>query len=142
MNGHVANDDAMTNPRAMARRTLKRLLANGRLTAVPKRPADQDLLVALAASQMDAHRSWRESEVNELLQAWLETISEPFGIDHVTLRRMLVDSGLLTRTTSGSLYRINAQRMGEIEAIRGIDPADVLSQVRNERDLRKRQRAT
>lgn len=141
MNGQVANDDAMTNRRDMARRALKRLLANGRLTAVPKRPADQELLMALAASQLDAHGSWRESEVNELLGAWLETISEPFGIDHVTLRRMLVDSGLLTRTKSGSLYRINVQRVGEIEAIRGIEPADVLSQVQNERDLRKRQHA-
>ena len=128
--------------RDMAHRALKRLLANGRLTAVPKRPADQELLVALAASQIDAHRSCLENEVNERLRIWLETISEPFGIDHVTLRRMLVDSGLLTRTSSGSMYQINVERLGEIEAIRGIEPADVLDQVQNERDLRKRQRAT
>jgi hypothetical protein len=132
----------MNDRRDMAHRALKRLLANGRLTAVPKRPADQELLVALAASQIDAHRSCLESEVNERLRIWLETISEPFGIDHVTLRRMLVDSGLLTRTSSGSMYQINGERLGEIEAIRGIEPADVLAQVQNERDLRKRQRAT
>ena len=82
----------MNDHREMAHRALKRLLANGRLAAVPKRPADQELLVALAASQIDAHRSCLESEVNERLGTWLETISEPFGIDHVTLRRMLVDS--------------------------------------------------
>jgi len=132
----------MNDRRDMAHQALKRLLANGRLTAVPKRPADQELLMALAASRMDAHRSCRESEVNECLRGWLETISEPFGIDHLTLRRMLVDSGFLTRTTSGSLYRINLERLGEIEAIRGIEPADVLAQVQNERDLRKRHRAT
>ena len=128
--------------REMAHRALKRLLANGRLTAVPKRPADQKLFVALAASQIDARRSCLESEVNERLRIWLETISEPFGIDHVTLRRMLVDSGLLTRTSSGSTYQINVARLGEIEAVRGIDPADVLAQIQNERLLRKRQRAT
>ena len=128
--------------REMAHRALKRLLANGRLTAVPKRPADQKLFVALAASQIDARRSCLESEVNERLRIWLETISEPFGIDHVTLRRMLVDSGLLTRTSSGSKYQINVARLGEIEAVRGIDPADVLAQIQNERLLRKRQRAT
>lgn len=131
-----------TDRRDSANRALKRLLANGRLTAVPKRPADQELLVALAAARIDAQRDCPESEVNERLKSWLETISEPFGIDHVTLRRMLVDSRLLTRTSSGSLYRINPEKSGEIEAIRGIEPADVLAQVRDERDQRKRQRAT
>lgn len=77
----------MNDHRDSAHRALKRLLANGRLAAVPKRPADQRLLVALAASQIDAHKKWRESEVNDRLKDWLETISEPFGIDHVTLRR-------------------------------------------------------
>lgn len=131
----------MNDHREMAQRALKRLLANGRLTAVPKRPADQELLVALAASQLDARRNWSESELNERLGIWLETISEPFGIDHVTLRRMLVDSGLLKRTSSGSVYRINVERLGQMEAVRGIDPADVLAQVQAERDVRKRKHA-
>ncbi len=131
----------MNDHRDMAQRALKRLLANGRLTAVPRRPADQALLVALAATQIDAGRSLVEGEVNERLKAWLGTISEPFGIDHVTLRRMLVDSGLLVRTTSGSLYRVNEVKLGVIEAVRGIDPTAVLAEVGSERDLRKRQRA-
>jgi len=129
----------MNQRREAAHKDLKRLLANGRLTAVPKRPADQQLLVALAAAQMEAHRSLLESEVNERLRSWLETISEPFGIDHVTLRRMLVDSRLLTRTTSGSTYQVNAARMEEIDAVRGLEPLEVLAQVQDERDLRKRQ---
>ena len=124
-----------------ARRALKRLLANGRLTSLPKRPADQALLVTLAAAQLDAHRSCVESEVNERLRAWLETVSEPFGIDHVTLRRMLVDSGFLKRTHSGSAYKVNADKAAQLEAVRGLDPAEVLAQVREERDLRKRGRA-
>lgn len=130
----------MDDHREMAHKALKRMLANGRLTAVPKRPADQKVLVALAAAQVDPGRSCLESEVNERLRAWLGTISEPFGIDHVTLRRMLVDSGLLLRTASGSLYRVNEAKLAEIGAVRGIEPADVLAGVRDERDLRKRQR--
>lgn len=117
------------------------MLANGRLTAVPRRPADQEVLVALAAAQVDAGKGCLESEVNERLKAWLGTISEPFGIDHVTLRRMLVDSGLLVRTASGSMYQVNEAKLGEIEAVRGIEPAGVLAEVRDERDLRKRRRA-
>ena len=132
----------MNDHREKAHKALKRMLANGRLTAVPKRPADQQVLVALAASWIDAGRRCPESEVNERLKAWLGAVSEPFGIDHVTLRRMLVDSGLLVRTASGSLYEVNEARLGEIEAVRGIEPADVLAEVRDERDLRKRQRET
>ena len=64
----------------MVRRALKRLLANGRLTALPKRPADQELLVAMAASRIEAHRSFHEREVNERLRSWLETISAPIKI--------------------------------------------------------------
>lgn len=38
------------------------------------------------------------------------------------------------------MYQINVERLEDIEAVRGIDPADVLAQVQHERDLRKRQR--
>jgi hypothetical protein len=130
----------MSDPRDRARRALRRLLANGPLTGVPKRPADQELCMTLAASKFDAGRNYLESEVNKQLAAWLKSISEPFGIDHVTLRRMLVDSRFLIRTSSGSIYRFNSERVREVEAIKEIEPADVLAEIRNERDVRKRQR--
>ena len=123
-------------------RALKRLLANGALTAVPKRPSDQQLLVTLAAAQFEPRRAYREAEVNETLKAWIQTFCEPYGIDHVTLRRLLVDSRLLSRTTSGSTYRINRDRLGETEALAAIEPAKVLAQIQIERESRKRQRAT
>lgn len=128
--------------RGKAHRALRRLLANGPLTAVPKRPADQQLLVALAAAQFDAHGSYLEREVNERLRTWLETISEPFGIDHVTLRRLLVDSQHLTRTKTGSMYRLSLEKTREVEAVQEINPADVLAEIRSERDQRKRLHAT
>jgi hypothetical protein len=130
----------MNDNRDKANRALKRMLANGPLTAVPKRPADQQLLVALAAARFDPHSGYLEREVNERLRTWLETISEPFGVDHVTLRRLLVDSRLLTRTSSGSMYRLNPERIREVEAVQEINPADVLAEIRSERDQRKRQR--
>jgi hypothetical protein len=133
----------VSDPREIAaHRALRRLLANGRLVAVPKRPADQALLAELAATQFDADAAYVESDVNDCLRAWLATISEPFGIDHVTLRRMLVDAGLLRRTSTGSAYRVNAQRLADIDAVRNLDPARVLAEIRHERDRRKRQRET
>jgi hypothetical protein len=131
----------MTDPRDTVLRALRRMLANGLLTALPKRPADQEILLVLAASRFDAGDNYLESDVNERLKAWLATISEPFGIDHVTLRRCLVDARFLVRTKAGSTYRVNAERVGEIDATRDIDPVRVLSEVRSERELRKRERA-
>lgn len=132
----------MIQTREKAHRDLKRLLANGPLPAVPKRPTDQDLLVALAATQFETQRTYRENEVNARLKAWLPTFCEPSGIDHVTLRRLLVDSRLMSRTKSGSMYRVNQERSGEIDAVRTIEPVHVLAEIRSERESRKRQRAT
>jgi hypothetical protein len=132
----------MNQLREETRSALKRLLANGPLTAVPRRPADQHLLVTLAAAQFEPRKAYREAEVNETLKAWIQTFCEPYGIDHVTLRRLLVDSRLLSRTTSGSTYRINREKLGETKALAAIEPAGVLAEVRSERESRKRHRAT
>lgn len=124
-----------------AHRALKRLLANGPLTAVPKRPSDQQLLLGLAAAQFEPQKTYREREVNEILKAWIETFCEPYGIDHVTLRRLLVDSRRLSRTTSGSTYRVNREMLREIESGARIEPAKVLAEIRDDRESRKRRRA-
>ena len=130
----------MIQPRDETHRALKRMLSNGPLAAVPKRPADQQLLVELAAAQFEPGKAYRESEVNDTLAAWMETFCETQGIDHVTLRRMLVDSRLLTRTKSGSTYRLNPERLEALEAMREVDPREVLDEIRGEREARKRQR--
>jgi hypothetical protein len=127
--------------REPARRILERLLANGPLTALPKRPGDQHLLALLAATRFAPGETYLEAEVNARLVAWLETISVPHGIDHVTMRRLLVDSRLLTRTASGSSYHLDAAKSVEIDAARALDPAAVLATIADERDRRKRQHA-
>lgn len=132
----------MNLAREKALQDLKRLLANGPLTAVPKRPSDQDILMAMAAARFEARGTYTEREVNGTLKAWLDSFCEPFGIDHVTLRRMMVDAGFLSRTSSGSSYRINVKRAGEMEAVRTLEPVALLAEIRGERESRKRRRAT
>jgi hypothetical protein len=122
-------------------RALRRLLANGPLDAVPKRPSDQDLLVRLAAATLSPDIEYSEGELNEHLKEWLATFVDPHGIDHVTLRRMLVDSRLLVRTKSGSSYVRNDARSHEVEALRELRPGDVLEAVRRERAERKNRAA-
>jgi hypothetical protein len=115
---------------------LKRLLANGPLTGYPTRRADQELLLRLAAARFDAKRTYTEREVNETLEAWLATFCAPFSIDHVSLRRYLVDARLLVRDTAGSTYRLAAPA-GRVE----VEPAQVLAEIKRNRAARKRQHA-
>ena len=132
----------MIQPRDETHRALKRMLSNGPLTAVPKRPSDQHLLAELAAAQFDPAKVYGEGEVNDVLVAWIETFCDPYGLDHVTLRRMLVDARLLIRTKSGSTYQVSGQRAAELQDLREVDPRSVLEEVRVERESRKRQRAS
>ena len=122
-----------------ARLTLRRLFVNGPLASLPAKPADQDFLVELAAARFEPGRTYSEAEVNELLEPWLATFCEPAGIDHVTMRRMLVDSRRLVRTSSGSHYQADTRRAAQAAALAAIDPAAILAEVRAERDERKRQ---
>ncbi|MFD8973224.1 MULTISPECIES: DUF2087 domain-containing protein [Streptomyces] len=76
--------------------------ADGRLKAIPRRPARREALLAhLAATLFDADRSYRESEVNDALR----TVHEDFS----ALRRYLVIGGFLARTKDGADYRRQQQ---------------------------------
>lgn len=120
------------------RKVLQRLLANGPLTAMPRRAKEAELLLGLAAARLNVGLTYGEHEVNELLQAWLETISVPYGIDHVSLRRYLVDAHFLLRDAPGSTYRVNPLKA---RPAADIDAAQVLAEIRRERETRKRQHA-
>ncbi|MEV8589695.1 DUF2087 domain-containing protein [Streptomyces sp. NPDC051180] len=78
--------------------------ADGRLKAIPRRPARREALLAhLAETLFDAEREYREREVNEALL----TVHDDFS----ALRRYLVIGGFLARTKDGSAYR-RQQRTG------------------------------
>ncbi|MFF2779758.1 DUF2087 domain-containing protein [Streptomyces sp. NPDC058052] len=71
--------------------------ADGRLIAIPRRPARRAALLAHLAETLFAYgRVYREAEVNEALK----TVHE----DYPALRRHLVVGGLLARTKDGAAY--------------------------------------
>ncbi|WP_327256498.1 DUF2087 domain-containing protein [Streptomyces sp. NBC_01244] len=72
--------------------------AGGRLTAIPRKAARREQLLAhLTETLFAADRAYTEPEVNDLLL----TVHE----DCAALRRYLVIAGHLTRTRDGSGYR-------------------------------------
>ncbi|MEV6734314.1 MULTISPECIES: DUF2087 domain-containing protein [unclassified Streptomyces] len=89
------------------------LFSGGRLTAIPRKAARREQLLAHLAETLFAEdREYTEPEVNDALR----TVHE----DCSALRRYLITSGLLTRTRDGSSYR----RAGVVDsAIPGTSPA-------------------
>jgi hypothetical protein len=84
--------DAMRTPSEHVRFAFFR---DGRLTALPARHRMRQAALELLAERFAEGRSYAEAEVNEVLAG-----DAP---DHATLRRLLVDHGLLVR--SAGIYR-------------------------------------
>ncbi|MEU6848530.1 DUF2087 domain-containing protein [Actinacidiphila alni] len=73
------------------------LFSRGRLTAIPRKAARREQLLAHLADTLFAPgRSYTEPEVNEALR----TVHD----DCAALRRYLVESGRLTRSRDGGTY--------------------------------------
>jgi hypothetical protein len=100
VDGAVRPDDPFTpllghRPAASG---IDRFVREGRIVAWPKRPGDRAALLAWAAERaLPAGAAGAEAEVTERLAA----ISD----DPATLRRELVDAGLVVRERDGSAYR-------------------------------------
>lgn len=82
-------------------RRLVGFFAQGRLTAIPVRPAvRRELLAHLTGTLFESERGYSEAEVN----AAFRTVHD----DTSALRRYCVENGLLVRERDGSVYRVAA----------------------------------
>lgn len=96
--------------------------------------------MALAASSFNAKQKYSEQEVNDHLVHWLKGFTCPTGLDHVTVRRYLIDLKFLLRNPSGSSYWTNEAEIASVltSEARTVHPRDVLSEIQREREERKR----
>ncbi len=120
-----------------AEAVLRNLLRTGALQGLPTHPQALDTLLAVAAGGLARQRPYAEWEVNEILSAWLE--SAYTKVDHVTLRRRMVDLGFLKRTKDGSRYYLN---FGRVRGVLGdgaveIDVGAMADEIARERAARK-----
>ncbi|MGH0030656.1 MAG: DUF2087 domain-containing protein [Myxococcota bacterium] len=72
----------------------------------PRKERDRQILMKSIVMLMDSGRTYGEGEINQLLIEWNREVAPAVRIDHVSLRRWLVDYGHLERTASGSAYRV------------------------------------
>ena len=69
-------------------------------------PEDLNLLLLSLRRQFVVTRNYTEREVNELISNWLATVGVMLEIDHVELRRWLVDLSILSRDVYGHAYSV------------------------------------
>lgn len=115
----------------------RRILRSGRLLGFPRHPRRLDIVLAVAAGGLVRRHPYTEEEVDEVLIDWLASVRS--RIDHVTLRRRMVDCGFLKRTRDGSRYLLNYGRVAGVlgDPAPRIDAGEILASVLAERASRK-----
>jgi hypothetical protein len=72
----------------------------------PRRQRDRQILMKSMLMLLDSARVYTEPEINAVIQSWRSEVAPAIRTDHVTLRRALIDHGLLERTADGRAYRV------------------------------------
>lgn len=88
-------------------KVFRRLLKGGPMRRMPKSRGDLQVFLALAASALDPQTQYDEPELNERLIEWMTGFTDLVVMDHVTIRRYLVDYAYMLRDISGTRYKTN-----------------------------------
>jgi hypothetical protein len=121
-----------------------RLFLDGAPGGLPRRRRDRLALLGAAwlgiAEQAAAGDDCSEAELNDALQTWLYTLKSDGPLDHVSLRRALVDEGLLERDAPGRHYGLVKRRFDSLfdSSVTGCDPRAAVLAARSRRDARRR----
>lgn len=108
---------------------------------LPRSRKDTEAVLALAAASLDPRATYSESEVNDVLSDWMQGFTDPVLMDHLTIRRYLVDSSLLLRDAGGTSYRANQVVINLViePDAREVQPLLILHDVVSERARRKQE---
>jgi hypothetical protein len=108
---------------------------------LPRKRRDQDILFKSIMLFIDSTKAYSENELNQVLEKWLSEVGQTVAIDHVSLRRHLVDAGYLRRDLAGAVYKVHPGAISALfePAVDELDPARVIEKARQLRAEKKRQ---
>lgn len=95
------------------RASIAKTFGGGAPKSWPKNRTDRLSLLGAAFLSLNGDASFSETQVNAALGSWLKTMGALDMLDHVTLRRYLVDEKLLAREKNGTHYRTNKAAFNE-----------------------------
>ena len=119
----------------------RRIFNGGEMRRLPKSRKDTEAVLALAVASLDPRATYSVAEVNEGLSEWMAGFVDPATMDHVTLRRCMVDIFMLLRDPHGRSYRTNQTVINQViePEARAVQPLLVMNEVAAERTKRKAQ---
>lgn len=107
----------------------------------PKKHVDRHILFLSVALGIEPQRQYTESELNDELRKWTARFGSPVNLDHVTLRRFLVDEGYLSRDSAGKSYELATTGWPYTfdPSIKTLDLEALIEEARAARELKKQQ---
>lgn len=120
-----------------------KLFAKGKGQDLPKNQKLRDIYFKTAALMLSTGKIISEKEANTILKEWLEGFSKNVELDHVSLRRELVDNGYIERDSANTEYQIKRdsqykEDLFAADIVENIDPEEVVESYKKEVKERKR----
>jgi hypothetical protein len=94
-------------------------------TGLPRKQRDRHILLKSVTLTFDKTQQYAEAEVNQQLISWLRDIGSVIKLDHLILRRVLVDEEFLGRAPGGSRYWVAIMSRKQIPFDPAIDELDI-----------------
>jgi hypothetical protein len=112
------------------------LILSGR--DLPKKRLDRHILFISSILKIDPIRQYSERELNDVLRIWTTHFGANFGLDYVTLRRILIDEKYIKRDIAGRSYEQTTDLPYTFDqSIEGVDLEELIKEARREREKRK-----
>ena len=107
----------------------------------PKKDLDRHILFLSAILGLDPERRYTEQELNDELRKWTTRFGIPVNLDHVSLRRFLVDEHYVWRDSAGQSYELTTTGWPYTfdPSIRALDLEALIDEGRAARELKKQQ---
>jgi hypothetical protein len=108
---------------------------------LPKKRGDRHILFFSATLDMEPGRQYSEQELNTCLSKWSQRFGKGMHLDHVSLRRYLVDEGYITRDPAGLSYELVMEGLPYTfeRSIRSLDLEALIDEERAARMKRRKQ---
>jgi hypothetical protein len=117
------NGQQTVTPEFFARRLADLCLRSG-MSGLPKDDVSRHVLFTSMVMKLPVDVPLPEREINAQLARWIDT-SGIKELDHITLRRYLVDAGYLARRPDGTAYQVVATPPGRPPLEAGVDGLDI-----------------
>ena len=118
---------------------LNKLCGKNDLIQFPKKYKDRLVLLGSIVLSLKPQKQYSEKLINESIKEWINKMADKSYLDYVTLRRYLIDFGLLKRDPAGSEYYIAESKIDSLfeKSIWAIDPFSLIKEFRNKRKTQR-----